>query len=1473
MLWSANMDAPGVQTRAAALRVAAAFARPDESSAPDAARWQTSASSVPRRALTAVVLTAVDAEYNAVLEQLTDRRFGRLPSGSRWRRGTVRGEYADWTVYLLQTKRGNVPAASLTTDAAGNLLPDVLLFVGVGRGLKLADQRIADIVVAEFVDSYELGKDTVASYGAAKFVPGGDPATAPHLLVELAKEQARTWNHERPDGPSVSFGQIVSGEKVAAGPARSQLEKLLASHFGRALALDMESYGFSKAAETGGFAALVVRSISDFGLGKNAVDDSERQPLAARSAACFAMELLRRAEPSDIPPSHRTRPPQPAPTIQGVPAGAPDSAASAAALTRLAPSVHPYLTRLQRLEPARAASALSDLAARAQAPAGWLGRSRHRPPQWLREDETGEAWAVFARFADSHGSAQAIPAYERAARARAAAGDDVSAAIYGIYGALSFARCGTDERGAALDEPARRSGAIHRLKEQSGAVAAPIVAFLAAAIDFGVDRADAVALERAQAVAPAALFALGVDFDPVPGTETASVEPESEAAASRAGFEELGESDPQILAMLRAEILVVFGALQERCGDTNSALRAAEAACTYSPGMSSPLILKARVLLQRQSDPAATSTARRDALGAWAEVESLALRARDMRRPWFGPAGEALAIAGQARLLAGDAYGALRLVLPAPDGQATETEAADSGVLVIASRAAGTAGDGPLAARLADGVSDPVERELLRAFALSLAPGSEAEVENCLVAALRESGQYRIDQVLQAVLALAPLKPWKDPATEPAFMEGLRRVREASPESADMVEATLELHAGRPLAALARARQYRNSYPAIYLAVQAAEAAGRTDEAIDLLDKAGRRLADQFLRVQAMALALRTDKLQTAESIAAELVGDPNDEIRRRALEIRMHIANISGQWSTAEALARQLTEERDFDQSDALREQHVIEYRWLRALALYNLRETAPAFAVLQQPDPLPARTRGQAVLLLTLLHAEGNLPTSLLSPPALVERALAVAQDWPEDEEILGSVLSLASLASADTELPDEVAQRLQSLSESFFTRFDSPQWQRIDPGENLEGLIEYMRERMAPGSQALAQILPMVWLGLYPHAVMTATARRSYAESLIKNNLGLGCYVIATPDPALMTLERESAAGALEHGGVVLDTSALYMLEHLALPAVKIMAWFARALMPATQRDDILNARSGLALRSTGTLGWDPYTNRPFFSEIPQDVVEKWAGQARRLAERLELVEPVQASEATTEVDRDWSAAVRTAKEHGLALWADDFALRQVARAEGVAAFGTLDLLGLQSQQGVISRTDYLRALDDLVEARAVDLPILERLRAICAKEQWQPDGYGALMLSRPSTWAPPPQGWERYMSLVRVLPLDVARETIATWAQAAATGLAWATPPIERAHAVGALLVWTAVTKNDPQLIPLLLDAGERVGRVAMPDADVLARFVEVLADIVRQAAGAEQSGAIVTRLLQPLDDERRERAMRVFLGSR
>jgi hypothetical protein len=329
---------------------------------------------------------------------------------------------------------------------------------------------------------------------------------------------------------------------------------------------------------------------------------------------------------------------------------------------------------------------------------------------------------------------------------------------------------------------------------------------------------------------------------------------------------------------------------------------------------------------------------------------------------------------------------------------------------------------------------------------------------------------------------------------------------------------------------------------------------------------------------------------------------------------------------------------------------------------------------------------------------------------------------------------------------------------------------------------------------------------------------------------------------------------------------------MLEHLGLPAARITARFSRLVMPAVQRDDVLNARATISLRSTGTLGWDPYAGRPFFSEIPQDTVNAWAGQAQRLAERLELVEPVQVPVPESEADRDWSAAVRTARELGLCLWADDLALRQVARAEGVAAFGTLDLLALLAERSAITAQEHARAVDGLIDARAVDLPLSDRLLTIADREKWQAGGYAALMLSRPAAWSPPAEGWQRYMTLARTLPGDASPQVIAGWAYAAATGLAWATPPVERAHVVGMLLAWTTLNKGDAQLVPLLCDVGERVQQAAMPDGDVLARFVEVLANIVRRAAGAENSGAIVTALLHDLDDERRERAMRVFLGA-
>jgi len=150
-------------------------------------------------------------------------------------------------------------------------------------------------------------------------------------------------------------------------------------------------------------------------------------------------------------------------------------------------------------------------------------------------------------------------------------------------------------------------------------------------------------------------------------------------------------------------------------------------------------------------------------------------------------------------------------------------------------------------------------------------------------------------------------------------------------------------------------------------------------------------------------------------------------------------------------------------------------------------------------------------------------------------------------------------------------------------------------------------------------------------------------------------------------------------------------------------------------------------------------------------------------------------------------------------------------------------------------------------------------------------WKPDGYAALLLARPRSWIPPEAGFARYKALIGALPQDTDDTSLAQWAEAAATGLAWSGPPPARPRAIATLLAWTVLNKPTEAVLPALLDAGQRVQKATAPDGDVLAHLVAILAETISQVEGPAKTGIVMTRLLGSLDEERRTAAMQLFLS--
>jgi nucleoside phosphorylase len=245
----------------------------------------------------AVILTALALEYQAVRAHVTNLREETHPQGTVYERGRFESGGRSWEVGLVEIGPGNPGAAAEAERAINHFNPSLVLFVGVAGGIK--DVQIGDVVAATKVYEYESGK------AATSFQTRADIGNSTYRMEQRARAEARKADWLRrlkppiPDpAPRVVVGPIAAGEKVVAS-TRSSIWRLLRTSYSDALAVEMEGYGFLRAAQANQHVdALVVRGISDLIDGKGAADAGGSQELAARNASAFAFELLAKLEGS-----------------------------------------------------------------------------------------------------------------------------------------------------------------------------------------------------------------------------------------------------------------------------------------------------------------------------------------------------------------------------------------------------------------------------------------------------------------------------------------------------------------------------------------------------------------------------------------------------------------------------------------------------------------------------------------------------------------------------------------------------------------------------------------------------------------------------------------------------------------------------------------------------------------------------------------------------------------------------------------------------------------------------------------------------------------------------------------------------------------------------------------------------------------------------------------------------------------------
>lgn len=239
-----------------------------------------------------LVVTALPLEYAAVREYLADLEEDSHPAGTIYEHGSFVGEITTWDVWIVEVGQGNSKVTLEVERGVTHIKPTLVLFVGVAGGIK--DVALGDIVVATKVYGFESGKSEKG------FKPRPTAyETPPHLLNRARVEARRPVRLDDSHGDAqVLLGAIAAGEKVISS-TDSEAFRFIKNSYSDALAVEMEGYGCMLAAHSNGVPALIVRGISDLVDGKGESDSQGWQPRAAKHAARFAFDVLRKV--NDVP--------------------------------------------------------------------------------------------------------------------------------------------------------------------------------------------------------------------------------------------------------------------------------------------------------------------------------------------------------------------------------------------------------------------------------------------------------------------------------------------------------------------------------------------------------------------------------------------------------------------------------------------------------------------------------------------------------------------------------------------------------------------------------------------------------------------------------------------------------------------------------------------------------------------------------------------------------------------------------------------------------------------------------------------------------------------------------------------------------------------------------------------------------------------------------------------------------------------
>lgn len=1434
----------------------------------------------------AIVVTALGFELTAMKNLLLNPVKDRVQGFTVWR-GELIGETVHWTIYLAQAGVGNPGAAALVGALAGDRHANVVAFVGCAAGLKPDDHKAGDVIVADRMHNPATGKQV--STDAGNQMLGRDYGfniSAPVLSHVRMVINDGEWNPEKADpryrahGPHAYIGPIVASESVQAAEDSPLLAQVQA-RYQNAYALDMESYGAAAGADFHGLPTLAVRGISDFIVNKDEEGNDNLQPVAANHAAQFLRLVFTSAHPHEFRAAAGGPPPATSPTNDNGSGSATDPAG-------LLGSVRVWIRRLERRSSGRAAEALKDVTeARAKGGlATWANHRVHHPPKWLREDDTGDGWALVASIAGQVESVVAHRAYDRAAEVASGAGEAFNGAYLRLCAAVNrvavAANKTADPHAYAVEVYGKE---LEQFPADELALLGPLPALFAAS--FNQNALDLKA-QVEQVVAALGLSdqsgVLNTDQTPAAKIE---LDEELRNLAAGSALRQLAE---RMLMPNAADTFNVATGLGKRIQRGNPVTRdladdahkLATWALTLRPDSEAAQLTEAQAMLGvlvaltgREVGQVEFEVSKRATV-----VETAALAVRDSYRRWEIESGPALAAAGRARSMQGDLSGALRLLCSPPNGSATPEEGKHPDVVRFAAFMAMSTRNRDLALELIDLMDDKVEATLMKASIFDDSKSMGAEANRAQLDALREAGD-RKNAVANVLLGISGRFNAFDTEDRKTIERSFEKVAAFDEHLAEVLRARCAISDRDPQRALQLVRAVNQHELALVTRAQALVALDRIGESIDLVFEEGSKRHDFSLITDALRVAVRYRDEERVRKIAQHiLAAHVSPGVEMEALNALQMAERTASNWNAVARVTRQIVEQLKAADQPVPESEY-----WIEAEALYFLEQYEKAIELLLSAPSRTYEDRNTVLLLFSILRRtfDGRRPgdpqavLNDLGGPAF-GMFIQAASRWAHDEQLAALALSTA-LTAKHANLSESQVLKVRELSETYFQiHGEAATIRQIEVADNnLDELFEILRSN-GERVERLDEAARMVRQGRFPLIALTAAATRNYSESLIRCDLG---YHVAITDDG--DIGDATAREALSRS-VVVDTSALVIGSYTGIGLRKLIAEFDVVTLPFDLREDLARGRANLALRSIGSMGWNSRLQRPVLTEVAEDVADAWSEAADQLWDDITAIKVGRIESGT---DEPWMSAIDLAKELGAALWADDVALRAFARSLGVPAFGSLDLVAATRPEN-----EAVEAVRALREHRVVDLPFEKAWYVLAADANWDPSSPFLGAITRPAAWRDPLASVQKYQALIRSRPDEMDAEQVVAWTHAAATGLAQALPRATAPTAVAAVLAWTIFNTDTfftdlqnaatgtPAMAASYAGAGQitnEVLKIAVllrddyyAEGGGIEPVIAVLGQGLHDTIGPAAAGQYMATLLSKLDEDTRRTGFAAYL---